>query len=418
MNTFATQTIREATRAALPEQATQHESAVEKPTRWSLGRLLPLTLTVWAVVDIVPRFGPLEWLEIDPVQIAQRTPGRYSPFKPNLQLRAPYTGTEARLANVRPQEFRHPLLFTTDSLGFRLSPFAVEQKASAMVFGGFSFTFGSALSDHETFPAVLGSMLGVRTYNAGRFQRDPETLVEMDWLLNRLDRTVRTAVYVYADAAPVKPEGRPSGAPETEAERLFAYARRYVRGWRMVSPVEILSIRFHKALAGGDLLPNESNDKVVVTHLPNGSRVLLWRNEVEAWDAPDISSAAGQAEYIAWWRDELAKRNITMSVLLLPTKTEVYAPLLLGRKPAAGQSFLDVFETELKRKGLPVLNTLTGLRASAARDVREGTLSFYREDSHWNPSGVSRLAAVTASHLRENGWQAPPTVTSSSTRRP
>lgn len=401
--------------AALVEQTAPPPIAADRPSRWSLGRLLPLTLVVWAVLDVLPRFGPLEWLELDPVQIAQRAPERYGPFKANLRLQAPYAGTEGRLANVRPEEFREPVVFTTDSLGFRLSPFAAEEQAAALVFGGFSFTFGSALSDDETFPSVLGSMLGVRTYNAGRFQGDPETAEEMDWLLNRLGGTVRTAVYVYADAAPTKPVGRPT-AP-TEAESLYAYAKRYVRGWRMMSPIEILSVRFHKALTAGDLLPNELDYKVVPTHLPNGDRVLLWRNEIEAWDAPDLASAGGQAEFIAWWRDELKRRNIEMSVLLLPSKTEVYGPMLLGRSSVVKESFLNVFETELQRREIPVLNALTELRASAARDISQGTLSFYREDSHWNPEGVSRLASAVAAFLRENGWQAPPSkITSTSNR--
>lgn len=384
------------------------EALHRAPGRWGVGRLVPLTLAFWAVLDIVPRFGPLEWLQLDPVQIAHRAPGRYSPFHANLQLKGPYVGAEARLANVPPQEFRDPVVFTTDSRGFRFSPFAAKEPATVMVFGGFSFTFGSALSDGETFPSRLGSILGVRAYNAGRFQQDPETNEELDWLLDQLHRTVKTAVYIYADAAPDKPDRPRSEAPEPWTDRMQSYARRYTRGWRLVSPLEILSIRFHRALIDGHFLPSEANDKVAVTHLPNGSRVLLWINEIEAWDAPPLSTASGQADFLASWRDTLKRRGIDMSVLLVPTKTEVYAPTLLQREPATKQSFLNVFELELKRRAVPVLNGLKELRRSAASDIRDGNLSFYRDDSHWNPRGVSILAEETASLLRENGWQPPP----------
>src|SRR3954462_15679618 len=115
--------------ASSPSEAPEHRA----PGPWGVGRLLPLALAIWAVLDVLPRFGPLEWLQLDPVQIALRTPGRYSPFHASLQVKGPYVGAEARLANVRQQEFREPVVVTTDSLGFRFSPFAAKESANVIV---------------------------------------------------------------------------------------------------------------------------------------------------------------------------------------------------------------------------------------------------------------------------------------------
>src|SRR5262245_58980320 len=110
----------------------QHRLATDRPPHWwSIGRLAPLLIAAWVCVDAVPRFLPLDWLQLNPWQIAQRQPGPHSPFHPDLRsLTWKYVGGEAILGNLPPTETRSPVVFSTDHLGFRATP-AIAASAPA-----------------------------------------------------------------------------------------------------------------------------------------------------------------------------------------------------------------------------------------------------------------------------------------------
>jgi hypothetical protein len=68
--------------------------------------------------------------------------------------------------------------------------------------------------------------------------------------------------------------------------------------------------------------------------------------------------------------------------------------------PFAGPAYLDRLEAELRRRGIDVLNGLPVLRPFAAQDLSRAQLSYYREDHHWTPLGVQRIAAALIPALR------------------
>jgi hypothetical protein len=87
--------------------------------------------------------------------------------------------------------------------------------------------------------------------------------------------------------------------------------------------------------------------------------------------------------------------------VLVPEKMSVYGPALGLQLPE--DPYLNRLERELQRRGLRVANMLPPLRADAPQDIASGKLSYFREDQHWNPQGVSRIAAKVAGAIRQAG---------------
>lgn len=407
------------------------------PTRWSLGRLFPIVLLLWAVTDIGLRFLPEDWIRIEPIQIATRLPGRHSPFAPNLKLRVNrVVGEQALLANLAPTEKMPPIKFSTDQMGFRLTPGMTQQEPpQVFVFKGDSFTFGGSLSDEDTFASTLESQLGVRVYNAGKFFTDVDGLKELNWLMGQLSAKHPTVVCVYLEShkrrflasynSDVKAGATPGGWMGRIGSRLLGvtrytdyrdstlYGLRRYRAWWNISPLKILCIRGYKRLYQGEFLPNEPRDKVAVRRLPNNEIILLDPDKVQNYNAVSEEEITTKtADYMAWMRDDLAARGIDFWAVLLPDKESVYAPQIMDvpseriGNANSHLNYLNQLEGELARRGVKSVNALRVLRRTASEDWATGNLSYFREDHHWNPRGVARVANALTMALRADGWRA------------
>jgi hypothetical protein len=111
---------------------------------------------------------------------------------------------------------------------------------------------------------------------------------------------------------------------------------------------------------------------------------------------------------MAWMRDYFAARNVDFWVLLLPDKESVYATQIMNLKESgAGKddAYLDRLAGELVSHRVKNINALTVLQRTASEDWSTGDLSYYREDHHWNPRGVARVAGAMADALRRDGWR-------------
>jgi hypothetical protein len=415
--------------AATLNPATDHhateEVRVDLPsTTWSLGRLIPLTLLVWAALDILPRFFPLEWLQINPFQLAARVPGRYAPFAPNLSIDfRQYVGELSLMANLPPTETRPPLRFTTDNLGFRVTPAAgLYGKPQIVLMEGDSFTFGAALSDEETFSTGLSRELGVNVYNGGRYFTDPERLKEMDWLFAKLQMEGRpTVIYVMLETfelslarelgeKPVDRVGKRILGVNlyTSLKEEYRFLSRLNTLWWPVSPLRVVSRRLYKSISNDRILPNPYKASVGIRYLPGGQQFLFEPRYLDRYlNPPDDRAATDSAEYLAWLGDQFAERNMDFWVLLVPESISVYAPWLLleSERPVKWQAhYLDRLEAELQKRKLKTCNTLPHLSRYAAEDIRTGELSYYREDHHWNPKGVRMVSEAMAQALRAGGF--------------
>jgi hypothetical protein len=402
-------------------------AADSPPSRWSIGRLVPLALFLWCLFDFGLRFLPETWLRIEPVQVATRLPERYSPFTPNLRMKlVGGVGEQAIMGNLAPTEVLPPISFTTDANGFRATPQPNDGAPQVYVFKGDSFTFGGSLSDEDTFPAALARQLGVPVYNAGRFFTDDDGVKDLDHLMRRSGGEPVTVVCLYleshehrfvssyeSDAGKTAMAGGLAGRVGTAlfgteeyvaARDYLQYVERRYGAWWAISPLKITSIRTYKRFYDGRFLPNELGGRVEIRHLPNGQRILLNPEKVRSdGSRPDPRFVRRTVEYFDWMNKFFRQRNVNFVALLVPDKETVYGPQL--SLPASGSTFLDSLEKELRGRNIHTLNALTVLRQTADEDWTTGKLSYYREDHHWNTRGVERVATALAGTIRASGSQ-------------
>jgi hypothetical protein len=84
----------------------------------------------------------------------------------------------------------------------------------------------------------------------------------------------------------------------------------------------------------------------------------------------------------------------------------VYGPLLVHDRRRAGvlQANQDFHRlaAELNRRGLRTVNGLQVFQETAAQEISAGELLFYREDNHWHPKGVERIARILADSVKQS----------------
>ncbi|MDQ3208749.1 MAG: hypothetical protein M3Q37_09110 [Gemmatimonadota bacterium] len=381
---------------------------IPHPSRcWTLGRLAPAVLAGWLGLGVGLRLLPVERLGVSPIPAAERLSGRHAPFRPHVTM---YTangegGQNALQANLPPTERRGPLRFSTDRLGYRRNPEVPEQGApEVLVLGGDSYTYGAHLSDEETLPPALTRHTGLATYNAGRSSGKPMTLEDLDWLLERLPGQPKIAVLVHLEHHFRRPPIEGAGPTREGTLAQVVYMKWLVAHWWQVSPLSNATRRLYRTLTNDRILPNRLKDATVVRELPGGSAILFRGYELSPARNPrDHETVEATAEYLAWWRDQLAARGIATHVLLVPTRYTTYGPWLeRGSAQTAVRQAADnlyYLESELAERGIPTVNALTIFRETAAEDLRTGRLPVYREDNHWNASGVERVAAALAGAL-------------------
>jgi hypothetical protein len=397
-----------------------------------MGRLCPLVLALWAIVDVTLRLVPEEWFHVNPITVALRRPGLHSSFEPNFSAESSqYVGDAVREANLASTERRAALQFSTDALGYRRNPYLDGNAVDLLVLRGFSFVYGGALSDDETLPAALTRIAGFPAYNAARWHLDEfDSMRDLDWLLGQLPRRPRVAIVVYLEHE--NPDGPPRSprrtrravsalpdflaAPVQAADAAYGRARRLVRGisrWWEFSPLDIMATRLYRAIANDRVLPNRYREGGRQLTLPDGRSMIFREYEVAPARAERGPVEARRAvAYLEWWRDRLAERGLETLVLILPTRYTVYAPLLetgaLQTQALQAVEYLDRVSTELTHRGILNINGARVFLARAATELLHGDLSFYREDNHWNPRGVERIARVLAETLRSRGESALP----------
>jgi hypothetical protein len=393
-----------------------HSTSLQRNLR--IGRLAPLVLVVWVLLDLGLRLLPGHWFTGNPIMVALRRPPRHASFAPNFSLTSlrPF-GDAVREANLKPTEIRRPERFSTDALGFRLNPFVeLDGAADVLVLRGFSYVYGGGLSDEHTLPATLTRLTGVGVYNGGRWHLDEiENLQDLEWLLQRLPVRPRTAIVVYLEHED-PPFYVPTGGnravalaervhprlvdPAAQIHAIYRGARQYERRfarWWDFSPLEVLTTRVQRSISNDRILPNVYRNGSHELRLPDGRGMVFREFETRPVRFPrDAHAAAQTADYFEWWRDELDARGIEAAVLILPTRYTVYAPFLetgpLRRQSADAVRYLNSLGEELASRGIRHVDATPVFHERAFDELRRGQLSFYREDNHWTPRGVEHVA--------------------------
>jgi hypothetical protein len=152
------------------------------------------------------------------------------------------------------------------------------------------------------------------------------------------------------------------------------------------------------------VLTNVYEQQVEAYALPDGRQMLFRASETfPARDAPSTEELRVTGQYIKAWTRELEARGMQTWVLLLPTRYTLYGPWLVPAEERAAvlraANDFQVLEAELNNQGIRTIDGLEVFRETAAEELASGNLLFYREDNHWAPAGVERIARVLADSL-------------------
>lgn len=98
---------------------------------------------------------------------------------------------------------------------------------------------------------------------------------------------------------------------------------------------------------------------------------------------------------------QLEAMNVKLLVVPVPPKALVYAERLglSDEAVAAGSDALSGFYSELRARGVPVVDLLGTFRAR-----REETALYCRTDTHWTSAGIRIAAEAIAQEMRLMGW--------------
>jgi hypothetical protein len=389
------------------DELRQEAGALNRARPWRLSRLAVAVLAGWLIVDVGLRFMPVERLGVSAITAAQRFTGRHSPFRANLSIVVPAgsPGENAVRANLPPTELRPPLRFSTDNLGYRRNPEMPRGTIPDVLFiGGDSFIYGANLSDEETLPAAFTRASGLLAYNGGRSHLTPMMLSDLDWLLAQLPGVPTKAVLVHLEQHRRRPKDRLG--QRSDLEQDLRYVRWIVRGWWDASPLSNATRRLFRRLSNDKLLTNVYEQQVVAYELPDGHSMLFRDSETyPARVTQTPQQILATSEYIEAWTRELSARGIQAHVLLLPTRFTLYGPWLVQEEEKRAEVLRAVqdfyrLHAELNQRGIRTINGLDIFRRTAVEDLGSRELPFYREDNHWSPEGVNRIARVLADSLR------------------
>ena len=303
-------------------------------------------------------------------------------------------GEVARVANRSDFVSLRQETFTVDPLGNRNASIPPHPR---VILSGSSFSLGMSLNDDETFAARLNARLGPIVYSAANvlkpFLAPGQVLtaardldVRDGWVLLEL---VNRGSYGYqpqtaATASPLIRAAAPLRAIERRMKDPYVFDR--------------LSSAINMRVSNNIVLPNPNAWKGAEEQLRNGRRMLFYHEDKTFFDQPP--DPAETLVSVGRMKDDLAKNNLRLAVVLVPTGYTVYYPLFRSPGPNdGGAEYMQRLEAGISKQGIPVINALPRLREAAAAELAHGQLIYWPDDAHWNPKGVDIVAAAVAPWL-------------------
>jgi hypothetical protein len=327
-------------------------------------------------------------------------------FAPSASLAGPIVGDLGLLTGVAQLQEQRDVVFRSDAYGFRNDE--VPSPVDVVLLGD-SFGVG-VVSQDDTIRAVLAATTRRRVYDLSQPRTGPwvqyvNLIVEAPRLQLARDAHVVWLFYTGNDLL------EPNGAVWRREElpwrgTLGSWWTRF-ESFRARAALPSLATRVW--LRVRPMLWKSSRGAAIVGRMvPGGVPVVVLREAEEMAQVPvDYVRLHPNWPLLRRTMSEAAEfvraRGMGLTIVVLPTKGEVYRWLLEGRPPAVGDADASGFATA-------VLTACAELRIACEdakpRLVREaqarypaGTFVFWRDDTHLNPVGNRVVAEVIAAIL-------------------
>ena len=317
-------------------------------------------------------------------------PGHYTPnVQDAMTMRFGDIPAMDPLAPTTIREARQ-VIFHTDDLGFRNND---DYHGQSMVLAGDSFLAGTGTDQSDIMGNVLRTEFGLDTYSLG-FPGTPDDYLQYaDRFLKQKNKNVRFVLFVF--------EGNDLSCSSKQRKKFETVDLPPYSAWK---------IRLAKAINGVMELPMT---------IINMSLQIWQKYSGNAYDLTDTYHiGAKDVGFYGPYTDAAlfphcsfkfsapppeALSRVAM-VFFIPAKYRVYYDFIdtpnkpLLPRPASG--FTDM-QRYLDQWGIPAYDLTPALTEAAGRLLPEGGYVFWRDDTHWGPSGIRAAAAVVAQKLRD-----------------
>ena len=364
--------------------------------------LMVVCLTV-TTIDLVLRPLLERRLNYTPLNVyARKLPtlsivGRWDP---NLSLVDTLYGDLAALVGVESSREPRQIVFQTDDAGFRNS--RVPEQIELLVLGD-SFGAGWGTTQNKIFASLLQEKYGVRTYNLSYPGGPYDQYVNFTIEWSRLSFVSQPKlVWTFFTGNDFDDPGGEvwDVAALPWNSRIGELLVKY-RTFRNRSPLNRMMEGMRHQWHG--------DSGVVVRTLPDG-RPVLFLAGYEAWAAKSREEVEHHQNFSKLERTLKAmltltrERQIDVTILLLPTKGEVYRWIWNERAPrledAESSGFARAILGLCGRVQLRCLDTKPFLVAEARRLFdSSGELMWWRDDSHLGERGHEAIAAFISQHV-------------------
>jgi hypothetical protein len=362
-----------------------------------IGRLIPGIIALGLALDAATRMIPIDRFTFRAWETLAVGAGRTGPFAPDRVYNNPRSGGDlARLPQYRHLRQPHREYFSTDHWGFRNTVPTSPDRSVGWLLVGDSFGVGSGVADGSTLASEVARLSGEGVYNASASR--PLPLRDIQFTSDRLGMKQGRVIYEFMERQEmptVEAAGTSRHFTDGPPARRSGWERYrvWIRDAR-IGRLNILAKWGWEALATEMTLPSAGAQYqaawLTMANLANDQPMLFFGGDVA------VASNANRTispDYLGWLKSELAKRDLELVVLLVPTKYSVYAPLVKD-SAAVPPSVLPLqrLAESLEARDVFVVDVTTALRKQAADDLSRNEYVYFIDDTHWNERGIAVAA--------------------------
>ncbi|MBK9294689.1 MAG: hypothetical protein IPM57_09645 [Oligoflexia bacterium] len=319
-----------------------------------------------------------------------------APFEANFNMQKnAICGDLAKLSNRMDFCQYRSEIFITDPWGYRNTLDVFNQKNDILIYGD-SFTFGEGVSQEQIPAEQLSKALNAHVYNgAGKLE-----LEYLAWLLKNLTTTPKALLFFHLERHHRSPE-EIKDFNKTLDNSFFSKLKILFDYYKNFNPLEIISSRFEKSFVTKNIFPNRFESNVKIEKLINNAEIIYPPSQIEKYNHPSFNQITSDTQYFTELKKLLAKKQITLHVVLVPEKYTVYANLNKNQSTTNSEPYLNQLSNELSKNKVHSINLLPQFQVVAEKLLKNNKYIYWLDDTHWNPEGIKLAAEIIKDNLAD-----------------